>query len=234
MQDVLEVSGDEEWMAWDFESEPVEAHSTEDRILRAAGAESLNDQELVATVLGIDVASAHDLLELHTGELLRLFSRGSLASFSLSPAHRAQFLAVRELACRLAAERIPPKDPLCRPEDIARYLSLRYGARDQETFGALFLSNAGTVIQHSEIYRGTLDCVRVEPREVLKQALLVGAAVILVFHNHPSGDATPSADDTAFTKNLANAAQILGIRLADHLVLGASGTWTSLRDFMAW
>ncbi len=233
MQDVLEVSGYDEWM-WNFESERAEAHSTEERILRAGGAEALNNQELLATVLGIDVASAHDLLKLHTGELLRLFSRGSLATFSLSPTHCARFLAVRELACRLAAERIPPKDPLCRPEDIARYLSLRYGARDQEIFGALFLSNAGTVIQHSEIYRGTLNSVSVEPREVLKLALLVGAAVIVVFHNHPSGDPAPSADDKAFTKNLAEAAQILGLRFADHLILGASGAWTSLRDFMVW
>jgi DNA repair protein RadC len=232
MERITEVSGDEE--GWVFEWESAETHTLEDRILRVGDAESLSDQELLATVLGIDVASTHDLLELHAGELLRVFSRGSSASFSLSPAHRARFLAVRELTCRLAAERIPPKDPLCRPEDLARYLSLRYSARDQETLGVLFLSNAGTLILHSEIYRGTLDCVRVEPREILKQALLVGAAAILVFHNHPGGDPSPSADDKAFTKNLADAAQILGIRLADHLVLGASGCWTSLRDVMAW
>jgi DNA repair protein RadC len=232
MERITEVSGDEE--VWVFEWESAERHPLEDRILRAGGAESLSDQELLATVLGIEVASAHDLLKLHAGELLRLFSRGSLADSTLSPAHRARFFAVRELACRLAAERIPKDDPLCRPDDIARYLNLRYSIRDQEVFGALFLSNAGTLILHSEIYRGTLNSARVEPREILKQALLVGAAAILVFHNHPGGDPSPSAEDKAVTKNLADAAQILGIRLADHLVLGASGAWTSLRDVMAW
>lgn len=204
MERITEAPGDEE--VWVFEWESAGTHPPEDRILRTGSAESLSDQELLATVLGIDVESAHDLLKLHTGELLRLFSRGSLADFTLSQTHRAQFLAVRELACRLAAERIPAKDPLCRLEDMARYLSLRYSARDQEILGALFLSNTGTLILHSEIYRGTLTCARVEPREILKQALLVGAAAILVFHNHPSGDPAPSADDKAFTKNLADAA----------------------------
>jgi len=232
MEAITEVSGYEE--GWAFEWGSAETHPLEDRILRTGGAESLSDQELLATVLGIDAVSARDLLELHAGELLRFFSRGSLAGFSLNPAHRARFYAVREIACRLAAEHIPKNDPLCRPEDLARYLNLRYGVRDQEILGALFLSNSGTLILHSEIYRGTLSCAKVEPREILKQALLVDAAAILVFHNHPSGNSFPSADDQEFTKNLAAAAQILGIRLADHLILGASGSWTSLRDVMAW
>jgi DNA repair protein RadC len=233
MRTTIEVGGVEGWTEWGFEREPAATQRLEDRIV-TVGAESLNDPELLAVLLGLEVKSAHRLLNLHAGELLRLFSRGSLADFALQPTQRARFLALRELACRLAAERLPNHDPLCRPEEIARYLSLRYSVRDQEILGALFLSNSGRLILHREIYRGTIDCAHVEPREILKQALLVGAAAILVFHNHPGGFSSPSADDQAFTRNLANAAQILGLRLADHLILGACGSWTSLRDVMAW
>ncbi len=232
MEAFTEVSGYEAWTGWDFAREPAE-HTQEERILRGGAAASLTDQELLVALLGIDVESASHLLELHGGQILRLFSGGPWASSSLSPMHRSRFLAAQELACRLAAERIPQNDPLCRLEDMARYLSLRYGVRDQEIFGALFLSNSGALLRDSEIYRGTLDSLRAEPREVVKQALLVGAAAVLVFHTHPSGNPCPSADDKAFTLNLANAAQILGIRLVDHLILGA-GCWRSLRDVMAW
>jgi DNA repair protein RadC len=194
----------------------------------------LNDQELLAALFGMDVSSADRLLELHAGQLFRLFSGGSWAVSSLRPTQRARFLAARELACRLAAERLPQSDPLLRPEDMARFLSLRYCVRDQEVLGVLFLTNSGQMISHGEIYRGTLDAAKVEPREILKQALLVGAASFIVFHTHPSGDPSPSLEDRAFTRNLADAAQIIGIPLQDHLVLGSAGRWTSMRDLMAW
>lgn len=231
MEAITEVSG-YEWTGWDFGREPAE-HAPQERVLRG-GAASLTDQELLIALLGIDVESARHLLELHGGQLLRLFSGGPWASSSLSPLHRTRFLAAQELACRLAAERIPQNDPLCRPDDVCRYLALRYSVRDQEILGALFLNNSGALLRDSEIYRGALNSIRVEPREILKQALLLGAAAVLVFHTHPGGDPAPSNDDMAFTLNLANAAQILGIRLVDHLILGAGGNWTTLRDYMAW
>ena len=233
MEAITEVSGYEDWTGWDFGRVPAEAHTPEERILRG-GAASLTDQELLVALLGIDGESARHLLELHGGQLLRLFSGGPWASSSLSPLHRSRFLSAQELACRLAAERIPKNDPLLRTDDMVRYLGLRYSVRDQEILGALFLSNSGALLLDSEIYRGTLDSIRVEPREILKQALLIGAAAVLVFHTHPSGNPSPSADDMAFTRNLAAASQILGIRLVDHLVLGAGGCWASLRHFMAW
>jgi DNA repair protein RadC len=90
------------------------------------------------------------------------------------------------------------------------------------------------VLQHSEIYRGALSRTSVEPREVLKQALLVGAASIILFHTHPSGELVPSPEDQAFTRLFAQAATLLDIPLRDHLILGSAGRWLSLRDVMAW
>ena len=95
----------------------------------------------------------------------------------------------------------------------------------QEQVGALFLSARNRLIRHDpEIYRGTLDRAVIEPREILKRALLCDAAGIIVYHNHPSGDPTPSREDREFTRRLAAAAEALGVRLLDHLVVSAVGS----------
>jgi len=234
MRQTSEVVGRERWegriVRW---KAPAERDSPEDLILRA-GAETLSDQELLAALLGVDVTSAERLLELQGGKLGRLFSAESGAVLSLSPVRRARFLAARELACRLAEARVPESDPLKRPEDLARYLNLRYSLRDQEILGALFLSSSGKVLLHCEIYRGAFSRTCAEPREILKQALLVGAASIILFHNHPGGDPAPSLEDHAFTQLFARAATLLGIPLLDHLILGSAGRWISMRDIVAW
>jgi DNA repair protein RadC len=229
MQETSDIAGPEDWATRD----PGQKPRPEERIVRA-GAETLYDHELLAVLLGIEETSADRLLELHQGQLNRLFSADSCAAASLSPIRQARFLAARELACRLAGERVPPSDPLQQPEDVARYLLLRYGVRDQEILGALFLNNAKALITHHEIYRGTLARISAEPREILKQARWIGAAATIVFHTHPSGDPTPSPEDHAFTRQLADAARLLGIPLLDHLILGSAGRWTSMRNLIAW
>jgi DNA repair protein RadC len=85
-----------------------------------------------------------------------------------------------------------------------------------------------------ELYRGTLDRALVEPREVLKECLLRGASGVILFHTHPSGDPTPSEEDTAVTLRMAEAAKAVGVRLIDHLVLARTGRWVSIRDQLAW
>jgi DNA repair protein RadC len=74
-----------------------------------------------------------------------------------------------------------------------------------------------------DIYRGTLDRAVVEPREILKRALVASAAGVIVYHNHPSGDPSPSREDREFTRRLASAADVLGLRLLDHIVVGREG-----------
>lgn len=96
------------------------------------------------------------------------------------------------------------------------------------------MSGSSRLLRHREIYRGTLTRTSVEPREILKQALLVGAAGVVLFHNHPGGEPTPSPEDVAFTRLFSQAATLLGIRLADHLILGSEGQWVSMRDIVVW
>lgn len=116
-------------------------------------------------------------------------------------------------------------DLLNTPQLVKEYLQGIHGEEMQEQVGALFLSARNRLIRHDpEIYRGTLDRAVIEPREILKRALLCDAAGIIVYHNHPSGDPTPSREDREFTRRLAAAAEALGVRLLDHLVVSAVGS----------
>jgi DNA repair protein RadC len=99
--------------------------------------------------------------------------------------------------------------------------------------GALFLDIRSRLLGEREIYRGTLDRTAVEPREILRESLLRGAAGVIVFHTHPSGDPSPSQEDFAFTRRLRDAGDVLGVRLVDHLVLGSQERWVSLRELGA-
>jgi DNA repair protein RadC len=96
-----------------------------------------------------------------------------------------------------------------------------------EVFGILCLSTKRQIIAYHEVSRGALDSTLVHPREVFKAALLANASAIILMHNHPSGDPTPSADDLALTARLVSAGSVLGIDVLDHIVIG-DGRWTSL------
>jgi DNA repair protein RadC len=85
------------------------------------------------------------------------------------------------------------------------------------------------LIADREVYRGTFNRTTVEPREILKEALLRGASGVVVFHTRPSGDPSPSADDRDFMRRMTAAGKVVGVELIDHLVIGSSQGWVSLR-----
>jgi len=205
------------------------------------GARTLGDAELVAVLLrtGRRGASALDLareLLAAVGGLAGLAASppGSLPRRGLGAVKSATLLAAVELGRRLARAEIAEREPLGQPAAVARYLALRFAPREQELLGALFLDIRNRLLAERELYRGTLSRAAVEPRRVLQEGLLLGAAGCIVFHNHPSGDPSPSAEDLAFTRRLAQAGEIVGIRLVDHLIVGGPGRWVSLRERGGW
>ena len=129
---------------------------------------------------------------------------------------------------------MPDRQILSRRTSVARYVSLRYGIRDQEVMGAIFVDIRNRLLAEREIYRGTLNRAAVEPREILKEGLIRGAAGVVVFHTHPSGDPSPSGEDILFTRRMAEAGEVVGVRLVDHLMVTAGGGWVSLKDWGAW
>src|SRR5947199_8881471 len=205
------------------------------------GGRTLSDSELLAVLLrtgrvGVSaIQLAMDLL-LQNGGLGGLLTARprSLRRSGIGPAKAASLLAAVEIGRRLAREQLLDREPLSRPVDVARYLALRYHTSDQEVMGALFLDARGLLLGEREMFRGTLSRISVEPREILRECLQRGASSIYLFHTHPSGDPEPSAEALLFTRRLAEAAAIGGLRPRDHVVLGHRGRWVSLREKSAW
>ncbi len=207
-----------------------------ERLLESGG-RSLSDSELLAVLLrtgrrGASVLQlALDLLR-ENGGLGGLLTATphSLRRNGIGPAKAAALLAAVEIGRRLAKEQLMDREPLSRPVDVAHYLALRYHTSDQEVMGALFLDARSRLLGEREIFRGTMSRISVEPREVLRECLQRGASSVYLFHTHPSGDPSPSAEDILFTRRMAEAAEIVGLRLLDHVVLGSQGRWVSLKE----
>jgi len=205
--------------------------------LLAQGARSLGEAELVAVLLRTGGAgeSALGLARRLLGSLgglsgLAVAAPESIARRGVGPAKTAALVAAVELGRRLARAEVSEREPLGHPAAVASYLTLRYATLDQEVLGALYLDTRNRLLGERELFRGALSRAVAEPRRILREGLLAGAAGCIVFHTHPSGDPSPSAEDLAFTRRLAEAGESVGIRLVDHLVLGAQGRWVSLRE----
>ncbi len=178
---------------------------------------------------------ADELLSDH-GTLVALFALdpASLRRLGIGKAQAATIAAAFEIAQRVARQRIPRRELLDRPDSVASYLGLRYGMSDQETMGALYLDVRNRLIGESEAFRGTLHRAAVEPRAIMKEALLRSASAFVLFHTHPSGDPSPSDEDRAFTRRMAEAGELLGVKMVDHIVLGGFGRWASLGRRGGW
>jgi DNA repair protein RadC len=152
------------------------------------------------------------------------------ATTAAAPAYRGALRLVREPGSTYSAP--PPR--LSRPASVARWLWPILEQEPGEVFGALYLDSAGHPIGHVIAYRGGLSRSVAEPRGILAPALLLNAASLALFHNHPSGDPAPSREDLAVTRRMADAAHLLGVELVDHLILGSGSAWTSLRERGGW
>ncbi|NJL27410.1 MAG: hypothetical protein HC897_05700 [Thermoanaerobaculia bacterium] len=116
---------------------------------------------------------------------------------------------------------------LDRPQVVVEYLRSRYARRDQEVCGVLYLDVRNRLLEEVELFRGTLVSAAVEPRAILRGALERSASGLIVWHTHPEGEVSPSAEDRVFTRQLQAAAGLMGVRLVDHLILGHGEAWYS-------
>ncbi|UAK16124.1 RadC family protein [Sporolactobacillus terrae] len=115
------------------------------------------------------------------------------------------------------------------PQDAADYFSDLEQA-EQECFDAIYLNTKNVIIYRSNLFKGTLNSSIVHPREVFKEAVRLSSAAVIVAHNHPSGDPTPSREDIDVTKRLASTGKMLGIDVLDHLVIGKDKKYISLKE----
>ena len=214
----------------------VAVHDRPREKLERLGAQALGDNELLAIVLGhgranvsaLDLANAllargglRDVLRARYDELKRVPGIGS--------ARAAQVLAAIELG-RRALTRLEEERPrLVSPRAVAEYLLPQFGNRPVEQFGVLLFDTKRRVIRAVVLSVGTLDASIVHPREVFREAAAAGAAALVLFHNHPSGDPEPSDDDRLLTERLVAAGVLMGIDVLDHVIL-ADTTYFSFRE----
>ena len=187
-----------------------------------------SDASLLAALIG-DAGTAERLLAAHGG--LRRLSHAEPASLcrvaGVGPARAAVIGCIPEIARRYIEESLPVGEAIRSPADTEIYLLGRLRHLGHELFCCLYLDNRHRVLAFDELFRGTIDGTSVYPREVVKEALRVNAAAVILAHNHPSGVAEPSQADERITKRLKSALDLVDIRLLDHLIIGGGET-TSL------
>lgn len=201
------------------------------------GAAALSDAELLAIFLrtGVTGKSAVDLARelLHRyGTLTQLFAASEAdfcAVHGMGQAKYVQLQAVLEMSRRALQETLQCGDALDSPRAVRDYLQLTLAGRQQEVFMVLFLDTQHRVIAAEELFHGTLSQTSVHPREVVKRALALNAAAVILAHNHPSGVAEPSSADELITGVLKQALALVDVRVLDHFIV-ATGTTLSFAE----
>jgi DNA repair protein RadC len=199
--------------------------------LTRVGAGGLGDNELLALVLGhgTPTMSALDLANLLLARcggargLLKLTEVELRQVPGIGEARAAQVLASVELGRRTVMPDSDARRQFTTPRELATWLVPQFGAAPVEQFGIVLLDTKYRLLATRIISTGALDRSVATPRDVFREAVAARAAYVVVFHNHPSGEPTPSREDAVLTTMLADAADLLGIGLLDHLVITATG-----------
>jgi DNA repair protein RadC len=195
--------------------------------LLEAGPSALSDGELLGLIFGIGsrektavelagevISEASGLLGLYDVSVHELMQVNGIGE-----AKACKILAAVELGRRIGQVRNPGRPVISSPADVERLLRGRIANLDRENFVVVLL-NKNEVIETSTVSVGTLGASLVHPREVFKPAVRASAASVILAHNHPSGKVEPSREDREVTKRLGEAAEILGIEVMDHVIVG--------------
>lgn len=194
------------------------------------GSESLSDAELLAIILRTGDSTTGKTAVDHGRELISKFeslNRLSHAGISeicetkgIGPAKAATIMAALEIGRRLSKEEIRSGDTFRCSEDVFRHYHSTMRDVKKENFLAILLDSKNKVIREVDVSTGSLTASIVHPRELFNPAIKESAAAMLLIHNHPSGDPTPSREDIELTKRLKDAGDLLGIKVIDHIIIG--------------
>jgi DNA repair protein RadC len=202
--------------------------------LASLGPAALSDAELVALLLRTG-SGAQSAVELGAATLEAVHGLRGLASAAVGElealpgfglAKAATLVAAIELGRRGAARRLARGEVLRSPGDVHRHFASRLRDEACERFLVLLLDGRHRVLGEVTVSQGTLTASLVHPREVFGPAIRRSAAAIVLVHNHPSGDPTPSAEDRSVTLRLRQAGELLGIRVVDHVVIAERGYYS--------
>jgi DNA repair protein RadC len=205
--------------------------------LQKYGSDVLSDIELLALIMGRGtkaqsvLAIAQELLK-EFGSL-RAINNASVEELStikgIGLAKATQIKAALQLGRRMEEQSQTKEQPIIKgPEDVAKLLRNKLGDKKKEHFAIIMLDTRNRLIRDTDISIGTLDASLVHPREVFKEAISASAASVMLVHNHPSGDPTPSDDDIRITKRLIEVGKLVDIEVLDHIIVGGE-KWLSMK-----
>jgi DNA repair protein RadC len=204
--------------------------------LLLSGAQSLSDPELLAIFLRCGTKNRNvielssDLLEQCGG--IRALLQCQLQDLSrfkgLGVAKWAQLQAIYELVKRSIDEELKKIVVMNSPAMVREYLQTSIGHLQHEVFGVMFLDHAGKLIEFKILFRGTVDQTTIYPKEVMKEAIQLNAAALIISHNHPAGQAHPSQADIDLTNQLSQIMQLIDIILLDHCIVSPNGYFSFL------
>ncbi|MDP7509763.1 MAG: DNA repair protein RadC [Dehalococcoidia bacterium] len=206
--------------------------------LKAYGAKLLNNTELIAILLRTGM-QGENVLAVATRLLAQFDGLAGLgrttfaelcAQRGLSEAKACQLLAALELGRRFVSLAPEERMVINSPADVANLVQAEMAVFDQEHLRVLLLNTKNEVLSIQEIYVGNVNSSMVQPAEVLRPAVRDNAPSVIIVHNHPSGDPTPSPEDVSVTKELLDAGKLMGVELLDHLVIGSGGRYISLNE----
>ena len=196
--------------------------------LEQYGSATLKDSELLAMLLRsgsskMDVMALSSCLMSDAGSLATLisWSKEDFMSFpGIGNIKALQLMTVMEISRRVLADSCQAKLPFNDPEKVYEYLRPYVMGLEVEKFWTLCLNRKNRLIKCVEVTSGTATSSLVHPREVYREAIRLGSSAIIVVHNHPSGDPSPSSADIRVTRQLREAADVVGIGLLDHVIIG--------------
>lgn len=201
------------------------------------GAETLTNQELLAIILRCGTRG-ENVLELSGRILGEVNGINGILNISYADVMKikgikkvkgSQILAVGELFRRFNSLKSNSKIKISSPKDIADMLMIEMADLNQEILKLIVLNTKNNIIKIKDIFRGTLDSSIVHPREIYCEAIKSSGSSILICHNHPSGDPSPSKEDINITLRIKECGQIIGINLLDHIIIG-NGQYISLKE----
>lgn len=205
--------------------------------LLALGAEKVSNAELLAVILrtGTYRDTALDLAQMVLSRAGKLRELPYLAVEELmeikgiGPAKAVQLKAALELGRRMVVASRGYNVDITSPEDVFNYMMEEMRYLEQEEFRIILLNIKNKVLGVETVFRGGLNSSIVHPREIFRLALRRSAASLILLHNHPSGDPTPSAEDISVTRRLVEAGEIMGVNILDHIIMG-EGRFLSFRE----
>lgn len=202
-------------------------------IVLSGSADRLSDEGLLAVLIGESAdVGLRTLLEEHPipDGLWRVCAEDLVALEGVGPAAAARVLACLEISRRAACWKASRRPTVSTPEDVVELCAAQLRGLDREHFWGLALNTKNHLLRMVEVSIGSLNASIVHPRELFKDAVKVSAASMVVVHNHPSGDPSPSGADIQLTRRLVKAGDVLGIEVLDHVIIGDGGEHSSLRD----